>query len=258
MINASEIYSLQPHHRRDAILSQAQASDGVSDDVEVARILSDVIDTFISEYIDIAINHDSNNPAGSVLHINNLEAAIDEELQDFLPVAIQSLQDALPTTEALVRSSKNIYELSGAVKLSFANKVTRTLSTTMGSLWERLAAISPYSVNPEAEFSLAIRGIDLISKNFDTGDIEYQQLKTQKNTLTGSQRGRSVSELIIHEHPVFCACFSTKGAWTFNHADIPRVAGEEFWARIGIDYDTLLNKATNLVTTLETKYISLL
>ena len=132
------------------------------------------------------------------------------------------------------------------------------LSTTMGLLWERLASISPYAINPEIEFNLKIKGIDLISLNVDTNEIEYQQLKTQHNTLTGSQKGRSVQELIIHDNPVFCACLANNSSWTFSHPDIPRVSGEDFWHRIGISYDVFLKSVQELVLELENEYIEIL
>ncbi|MCL6272223.1 hypothetical protein M3P05_20075, partial [Sansalvadorimonas sp. 2012CJ34-2] len=87
--------------------------------------------------------------------------------------------------------------------------------------------------------------------------IEYQQLKTQQNTLTGSQKTRSVQELSIHDNPVFCACFPNN-KWTFNHSSIPRVSGEEFWSRIGIPYDLVLEKVNALIIELEQEYVSLL
>ena len=86
--------------------------------------------------------------------------------------------------------------------------------------------------------------------------IEYQQLKTQHNTLTGSQKSRSIQELEIHENPVFCASF-TLGSWTFNHSSIPRISGVEFWNGIGIEYSTLEIKVKDLFMEFERVFISL-
>ena len=98
----------------------------------------------------------------------------------------------------------------------------------------------------------------MIALNKNTNIIEFQQLKTQHNTLTGSQKRRSVEELQIHDNPVFCACFANNSSWTFNHPDIPRVSGTDFWSRIGIPYDLFLNHARNLVLELEKEYVDLL
>jgi hypothetical protein len=226
--------------------------------MEKSKILSEVINGFAQQYFDLMITRDIQHPKGSVLVRKNLSAEIDQSISKFLPLAVGKLKTSMPKKEDLKESAKNIYELSGAVKLSFANRATRTLSTTMGLLWESLANISPYAINPESEFSLKIKGIDFISMNVDTKTIEYQQVKTQHNTLTGSQKSRSVAELSIHKNPVFCACFATNSSWTFSHPKIPRVSGAEFWGRIGIDYSLLLEKVEYLILALEKEYVDLL
>lgn len=257
MISANNIFILNANERERLILEEAGDLSHLDSEIEKTREISNVLNTFLSDYFPLRLEEDNNRAEGSVLIENNLIAAFDLEIQNFKPRAISVIQNAFSTPEDLRCSSKNIYEMSGAAKLSIGNKVTRNLSTTMGLLWERFASISPYAINPEAEFNMKIKGIDLIASNIDTMDIEYQQLKTQRNTLTGSQQGRSAEELNIHDYPVFCACF-TNSPWTFNHPDIPRVSGEEFWSRIGIPYNIVKNKATELILSLEEEYIELL
>lgn len=257
MIDVNNLISLTPSQRRIEIIKHTNNLSAL-DEIAQARELARVINTFIEDYINLLVNKDSASSSGSVLEDANLKDAFDKEIDKFKPTAIQQLRNAMPTEQELLRSAKNLYEMSGATKLSFANKVTRNLSTTMGLLWERLASISPYAINPEIEFNLKIKGIDLISLNVDSNDIEYQQLKTQHNTLTGSQKGRSVQELIIHDNPIFCACLANNSSWTFSHPDIPRVSGEEFWHRIGISYDVFLQSVQELVLELEDEYIEIL
>jgi hypothetical protein len=142
--------------------------------------------------------------------------------------------------------------MAGCSKLAGANKVTRNLSTTLGMLWEEIACISPYVVNPEREFNLKVRGVDLISL-VGGNTVEYQQLKTQRNTLTGSQKPRSENELKIHANSSFCVCFALS-SWTFQSKIIPRYDGPRFWPRIGIDYNLLVTKASQLLRDLEKEY----
>ena len=259
MLNALEVLNAPRNERKSMVLTEAGLQNGTElDGIGQAKVISSVINEFVDDYFLLSIDRDKKRNDGSVLLEINQRAAFDQKIDEFTPVAIRELRSAIPDRQELIRSSKNLYEMSGAVKLAFANKATRSLSTTMGLLWENLAGVSPHAINPEIEFDLKIKGIDLIAKNINSGVIEYQQLKTQHNTLTGSQKGRSVSELEIHDNPVFCACFANNSSWTFNHPDIPRVSGAEFWSRIGISYDIVTEKLQNLILALEDEYVSLL
>jgi hypothetical protein len=257
-MNAETLRGLSVAERATLINSQPKVISA-NTDLEKAEAISSYINSFLDDYFDLCIEEDENKENGSLLSKENQTKAMHVEIDAFLPLAVKALEKSEPDRDRLIASGKNLYEISGAVKLSFANKATRNLSTTMGLLWERLANISPYSINPESEFGVKIKGIDLISRNIHTDVIEYQQLKTQHNTLTGSQKQRSVEELSIHQNPVFCACFSTNGSWTFNHPNIPRVSGREFWSRIGINYDeVLLPVAREFITKVETEYVRIL
>ena len=258
MITAKDVFLSSPKKRKEMILGEVTGFNNLDSEIDKTREIARVINTFLEDYFILKIQQDEDLYNGSVLLNENLSSAFDLEINRFKPIAINELKGTVPTKDAILLSSKNVYEMAGATKLAFANKVTRTLSTTMGLLWERLASISPYAINPESEFNLKIQGIDLICMNHTTGVIEYQQLKTQHNTLTGSQKPRSVEELLIHDNPIFCACFANNSSWTFNHPDIPRVSGGDFWSRIGIPYELFLSKARSLVLELENEYVKLL
>lgn len=257
-MNAVKFLALDVKARAHFINSQPKVS-AATDELSKAKEISSVINTFVDDYFALVIDQDASRKEGSILIQQNLLAKHQEIIKQFKPIAIAELKKSQPDAGELVKSGKNVYELSGAVKLSFANKATRNLSTTMGLLWERLAEVSPYAINPESEFGVKIKGIDLISKNIESNVIEYQQLKTQHNTLTGSQKLRSVQELMLHDNPVFCASFSTKSSWTFNHTEIPRVSGEGFWKRIGISYESsVLPVVKKLINELEDEYVKIL
>lgn len=227
----------------------------IDDDLRYSYRVSAIINLFIQDYIKGKVERDAGN---SILQPQRLNDAVRQEIERFVPQAIGQMKESIPSREKLEVRGNNLYEIAGARRLAFANKVTRTLSTTMGSLWEKLASISPYAVNTESEFRIKIKGIDVVLMNKTTQDIEFAQLKTQQSTLTGSQRPRSVRELAIHKHPVFCACFDTNSSWTFNHKSIPRLKGAEFWDRIGIQYEVVLENVKQMIRGLEDEYIRIL
>jgi len=198
--------------RRRLISDQAALEtfpEGLASQLQMPFRASKVINRFLGQFIEDQIQSDQNNPTGSVLLPDNFAGRVDEIFEAYRPGAMARIEKMRPTREELIASPKNLYELAGSVQLAFANKVSRTISTTMGSLWEQIANISPYVVNPETELGIKIPGVDIILKNVETSVIEHAQLKTQKNTLTGGQSGRVDAELSIHDHPIFCACFST-------------------------------------------------
>jgi hypothetical protein len=125
-------------------------------------------------------------------------------------------------------------------------------------VWEDVASLSPYALSPDNDFLFKIAGIDVIAKNISTGKIEHIQIKTKENTLTGSQKDRSVTELLVHENPVFAAAMSTNSGWTFsNHELITRVAGSEFWERIGINYAFVLKHSIHAIQELYDEWLQL-
>jgi hypothetical protein len=149
---------------------------------------------------------------------------------------------------------ENLYNAAGATRLANANKVTRSLSTKMGHLWEVVSQLSPYAINPEAEFgNLKIKGVDIIALNYNTSELEYIQLKTKKDTLTAGQKSRVVNELKIHDNPVFCAAFDL-GPWHFISKEVPRSSGEGYWRRIGMDYEMVKKYTYEMIGDLEEKY----
>ena len=255
MDTADKILSLDINQRSKLILEEVGDLTGEDDDIVAAQRISAVLNTFLPDYFKLRIENETQKGSGSILAEDNLEKAIKQEIRLFMPDAISSVKNK-DSREDILSNSKNLYEISGAVNLAAANKITRSLSTTMGHLWERIALISPYAISPELEFNIKIKGIDLIILNCRTQVIEYLQLKTMKDTLTGSQKSRSVKELMIHDNPVFCACFTTSSGWTFNHVTIPRVHGEEFWSRIGIPYEIVLSNVKKLILELEKEYIA--
>lgn len=216
-----------------------------------SRVLNDFLEPFIRTQIDA----DRVNEAGSILELNRQEAAIQAILDSFTGETTRWINDSFSESSYAPGNSKNIYELSDARIIANANKISRYISTKMGTLWEELAAISPYVVDPETDFGVIITGIDAIVLD---EKLLYAQLKTQKNTLTGSQKPRSVAELTLHDNPLFVACIDTNCSWTFSSTPgITRLLGKEFWDLIGMDYELLIMLVARMVRLIEREYTAL-
>ncbi|PSW29331.1 hypothetical protein C9J19_08460 [Photobacterium phosphoreum] len=239
--------------RKESILNEINCYHSFNE-LEQASAISNVINTFIDDYINHMITKDLEQ--GNKSFIGNTahqKVTFEIACANFIPSARNTIDEAFKAIEK-THTIKNIYDFAGTNSLTVPNQVIRSLNAKFGLFWESLATISPYCVNPETEFGLKIKGIDIIAKNKYTNDIEYIQIKTQKNTLTGSQSSRVNTELSIHEKPVFAACFPFQG-WTYSPLpSIQRVAGSEFFKRIGIDYGIFTTVAKNLIVTCESIY----
>lgn len=259
MLSLDQIWAKSPEDKKTLIEDarvQVAVPPGLDMDLHAAYQYSRVLNGFIEGYILRAADKDIET--GTVLETSAQSHQLDVVIDEFYPKALAELKKALPDEGKLKQNAKNLYEVAGARKLAFGNNATRTLSTTMGLLWEKLANISPYAVNPELEFGIKVKGVDIVFYDLNEQKVFFAQLKTQQNTLTGSQKGRSVSELLLHENPAFCACFETKSSWTFSHQTIPRFMGKEFWLKIGMDYALVENKVSALILRLENDYVEIL
>lgn len=201
--------------------------------------LKEVINSFIVDYIEI-------KKYESQIAKNKKIKKIIKDFQD------KFINSVLPNK--LIEKYTNLYEMSDAKLFAVTNGITRSLSTRMGNLWEKIATISHLAICPDEEFKLKIKGIDLI---FLKNKIPiYTQMKTTEGTLTGSQVKRSIIELSIHENSLFAACFATGTTWTFNAENINKISGKEFWNKIQLDYDFILNQSKEMIKNIQNEYIA--
>lgn len=258
MLNAEEIRLLSKSDRKKVILEAAkhQTAPTTLGELETPYKIGKTLAEFAGDYIDFSIEVDQAKGRNSVLVPQNLKHALESRMREYLQLALDKVVTDKRTINEMMQDPKNAYELAGAKELAFANKVTRNLSTTMGNLWEKLADISPYALNPDMEFGIKIRGIDIICRNIETHKIEFTQLKTTKNTLSGSQSGRVNSELLLHTNPVFAAAFDVDRTWTYkNDPNILRISGKDFWDRIGMEYDTVYDTVIHTIKQLEDQFV---
>lgn len=159
---------------------------------------------------------------------DRISEAFDTFTRDILP-ELCSLKDSI------CHKGENVYQLSNAAKLSSANAITRTYNTKLGLFWERIADLSPNVISPEIDLGYKIPEVDVIVLNRQDNQLYYTQLKTQKNTLTGSQAKRTVAELRRYEYHWFVACIDTNCKSTMPSA-LNRLVGKDFWDKVDIDY----------------------
>jgi len=216
---------------------------------QIAAILTPVLSDFIQHQIQVDSSH------GSVFEKNRQSIAISTKCEQFANHFIATIPALVRSPAKMESSPRNLYELCGAAVFVESNSISRQLSRPMGDLWETIANISPYAISPEKDFGLKVTGVDLVLLSEGRGAPIFVQIKTQRNTLTGSQAPRSRSELEIHQHRLFAAAFCTGSSWTFSSTSIPRACGAEFWSMVGLDYELLRSHVKQMVLKIQTAYI---
>ena len=230
--------------KKDFIISESQKIKKIPKDVikdlHQAYKYKEVINKFVTEYIKEIKKNNSNNRS----------AAITDEINKFKKNYIENI---LP--KRINQKIVNVYSLSGADSFAKIQLVLRSLSTSMGSLWEKIAICGNTSISSENEFGLKITGTDLIS--LIDGNPTYIQIKTMEDTLTAGHSPRSNNELSIHDHSFFAAAFDTGRTWHFKSNKVKKFKGKEFWSKINLDYDYILKNIKAMVKEIETKYYEL-
>ncbi|WP_052712263.1 hypothetical protein [Domibacillus indicus] len=131
----------------------------------------------------------------------------------------------------------NLYELLGAPTLSASNAITRGINTKLGLFWEEIANLSSNVFSLEKELGIKLQGVDVIT--YVNNNLYFTQLKTQKNTLTGSQAPRLTIELSRYENSLLAACIETNCGWTYS-GPIKRVVGHDYWSLTDVAYNDIL------------------
>jgi hypothetical protein len=169
------------------------------------------------------------------LTLTEIEQKIDKILVNFKEEVLIALSQEKEKFRKEIKknktSFKNIFEFAGCENLYLSNLYTRFISENMGHKLEDIAGIATNVFLPDKELDIKIKGIDLII--FHEEKIKYTQLKTKKDTLTGSQSSRSINELKIHPFSIFAVALDMGNSWMINKAscekyNIERLAGKSF------------------------------
>jgi hypothetical protein len=186
---------------------------------------------------------------------SEIEQGISNILQAFKSHILRSLKNEKQKTNNLKpRKFKNIFEFAGCKKLYLSNKYTRIISERLGHQFEKIASLSPCVMIPEVTLNLKLKGIDAIF--YLDRQIYYTQIKTKRDTLTGSQVTRTLNELKIHPNSLFVAALdmgkSTNPSLTIAQREgITLLVGEQFWSKIGIEYAKMLQQVCEILRGIE-------
>ena len=228
--------------KKKYILEQAKninPSKKIQPDLWEAYKNKEVINKFIKDYI-------------------QLKKSTNEEIKEKIKDKIDNFKvDYIDNKLANKMSSTktSLFSMIGADIFKSAQTISRSLSTSMGSLWEKIASCSNSVINTEEEFGIKITGVDAIS--LINKKITYIQLKTAEDTLTAGQSPRSEMELSIHTNAIFGTAFKTGSTWHFRSAKINKYAGKDFWTKIGLDYDYIFDQIKPMILEIEEKYVEL-
>jgi hypothetical protein len=191
-----------------------------------------------------------------------IEQEIENILQSFKIEVLRSLRrekekflKSLETQKTLT-GFKNIFEFSRSKNLYLSNIYTRFITESLGHKFENIADLSDCVFIPDKNIGLKIKGIDLVI--YDQGAIRYAQLKTKRDTLTGSQKSRSIQELKIHDNSIFAAALDMGKSWPIGKVEadrygIERLAGFSFWSLINLDYEIILSYLSRVMQQLDTE-----
>ena len=212
-----------------------------------------LIDDFIFEYF-------QENRTTDTDIADNSDQKIDDALDEFQSKVVEKIlkekQDFKNISLKKKKGFKNIFEFAQCENLYLSNKYVNLISESLGHTLEEIASISSQVFVPEKILNFKIKGVDLVV--FNQGIIKYTQLKTKKDTLTGSQSDRSINELKIHPNSVFAAALDMGNSWTISKTkakenNIELLAGQAFWSMLDLDYETILNKLKMTVRKIEKK-----
>lgn len=257
MLDGEKLFRMDSGARKSWILEYSSKPDfsppqSLSDNLQQTYRLSRALEIVLPRYFQLLISRDLQK----FEHSASRRTLIREKIDEYLPIALRDLHSSYQNlVDNALDNPKNLYELGGAMRLAFGSNATRTISTKLGLVWENIACLSPYAINPESEFGIKLEGVDAIILNGE--ELVYAQIKTQKNTLTGSQKGRAVQELSLHKRRLMVACFETSANWTFASPEVPRIAGEQFWSLLGFSYSEIVNELKRLMPLLDDEYRAL-
>lgn len=218
----------------------------VTDELKTAYVNSRAIDEFLLQgYFP---NQKSPSETQKSKQLKQILKKYEKDVLTKLLATKENFQEIRKTTKP---TKQNLFLVAGTKNLFLSNKYTRTITTTLGNRLENILEIDKSKCfDAEIQLNLKIPGIDKFILD-GNGQIRHVQVKTKKDTLTGSQVKRSVIELGIHPNPIFAALFDF-GSWHFpKHGKIARMTGDEFWSLVGLDYETVLDEVCKTLQRIE-------
>ena len=237
------MYRLSLHERNQLLLKKYEdefnsnyRTDYSSEPIKTSKMMSVILESILPDYLQEKPNRQ-----------NDMDLLFESFKQKHFP---ELKKDVLEK----VNMNDNLYNMFNAKALSGANSFTRTLSTKLGLFWEVIANLSSNVVSPEVEFAIKLKGVDAII--YQEEKFYYAQMKTQRNTLTGSQSGRTTSELSVYQNSLFVSCIDNHSSWTYS-GSISRKAGKSFWSMCNLNYSRILQNTEKLINEAEDFFLEI-
>ncbi|HAC64102.1 MAG TPA: hypothetical protein DCF68_11330 [Cyanothece sp. UBA12306] len=236
--------------RKNMIKVPNNIAKNLIDTYQLCRVMDDYLD----DYFKISL---------SSPFLLNISEEIDNIMAKFKKEVLEGLRQEKEQFRKISKTTKqrfkNIFQFSGSENLYLSNIYTRFISENLGHKFEDIANLSNQVYIPNQEIGIKLKGVDLIIH--DRGIIKYTQLKTKKDTLTGSQKDRSIEELKIHPYSIFAAALDMGSSWTISaksvkNYNIELMAGKSFWSLINLDYDLMLSKVAKTINELDKELYS--
>jgi hypothetical protein len=229
--------------------SEIEVPDLVPSDLVETYQICRVLDEFILDYF----AEPRSKISEPEIH-ESIERLFKEFKENILIKLLREKEDFIRISSTRKKGFKNIFEFAQCQNLYLSNRYVNLISENLGHILEDIACISPCVFSPDKIINMKIKGVDLII--FNQGYLRYTQLKTKKDTLTGSQSDRSINELKIHQYSIFAAALDMGNSWTLSSTaarkhNISRIAGREFWSLLGLDYEIILHKLGKIVRQIE-------
>jgi hypothetical protein len=249
--NLSQL-SVEINLRKDSIIVPSFVPTDLVDIYQVCRVLD--------EYLIEHFNQTQKQPSTIDIY-RDMDDILERFKQEVLTSLFKQKEEFRQSNNSQKTKFQNIFEFAECENLYLSNKYVNLISENLGHKLEEIANLSNQVLIPEKNLKIKIKGIDLII--FDQGMIRYTQLKTKKDTLTGSQQGRSINELKIHKNSIFAAALDMGNSWTISYKKsqeygIEIMTGERFWSSIGLDYNLILSKLAAVIKKSIANFIDLL
>lgn len=232
------------NERKNTIAISGNISNDLREGYQICRILDDYLPDYFDDQEQVSDQQVSDQ-------INLILARFKKEVINSLA---KKKDDFIKNVTSQNKSFINIFEFSRSENLYLSSIYTRFISENLGHKLEEIAGISHKVFSPEESLKKKIKGIDIIV--YDNNVVRYTQIKTKKDTLTGSQKPRTISELTIHPHSLFVAALNMGKSLTIGDKDkygdgIKRLVGDEFWSLIGLNYGLILDKLSQVIRELD-------
>ena len=148
--NLEEFISKSKTDKKKYILEEAKKitpPDTIHTNLYDAYKNKEIINKFIKDYINL-----KNDTEDQIKE--NITSKINKFKKNYIEIKLP---------EKIATKKNSVFSMVGAEIFKSAQTISKSLSTSMGSLWEKIASCSNNVINTEEEFGIKITGVDAIA-----------------------------------------------------------------------------------------------